>query len=104
MFEKREEAYEANWAHQEETLFRVSGRRNLLLGRWAAEKLGLSGPVADAYAQAVVAAGLSRPPAGAKEKVGADLARANIPVSPSALNEKMKELVAQAWSEITLED
>ena len=103
MFEQREEAYEAKWAHDEEMLFRVTGRRNLLLGQWAAEKLGLSGAAADAYAQSVVAAGLSKATGAAMKKVSADFRTANIVLSEFVLIEKMKDLLAQAWSEITLE-
>jgi len=47
LFEERERGYEAKWAHGEETLFKVTARRNDLLGRWAAGELGLSGAEAD---------------------------------------------------------
>jgi hypothetical protein len=55
-FDKREEGFEKQFAHDEELRFRASARRNKLLGLWAAEKLGLSGADADAYAKAVVVA------------------------------------------------
>ena len=42
--------------HDEELRFKANARRNKLLGRWAAEKLGLSGAEADAYAKEVVVA------------------------------------------------
>ena len=35
---------------------RAEARRNKLLGLWAADKLGLTGPDADAYAKSVVQA------------------------------------------------
>src|SRR5215212_910895 len=55
-FDKREEGFEKKFAHDEELRFKASARRNKLLGLWAAEKMGLSGPVADAYAKEVVVA------------------------------------------------
>src|SRR3954469_25537567 len=55
-FDKREEGFEKKFAHDEELRFKATARRNKLLGLWAAEKLGLSGPAADAYAKEVVVA------------------------------------------------
>src|SRR5580692_8360946 len=53
-FDKREEAFEQRFAHDEELKFKATARRNKLLGLWAAEKLELTGAEADSYALAVV--------------------------------------------------
>ena len=53
-FDKREEAFEQRFAHDEELKFKATARRNKLLGLWAAEKLGLTGAEADSYALSVV--------------------------------------------------
>ena len=50
-FDKREDAYEAKFARDEELRFKAEARRNKLLGLWAAEKLGKSGADAEAYAK-----------------------------------------------------
>ena len=55
-FDKREEGFEKQFAHDEELKFKAIARRNKLLGLWAAEKLGLKGAEAEAYAKAVVMA------------------------------------------------
>jgi len=55
-FDKREEGFEKKFAHDEELHFKATARRNKLLGLWAAEKLGLSGAQAEAYAKDVVMA------------------------------------------------
>ncbi len=55
-FDKREEGFEKQFAHDEELKFKATARRNRLLGQWAASKLGLSGAEADAYAKEVVTA------------------------------------------------
>jgi hypothetical protein len=57
-FDKREEGFEKRFAHDEDLRFRANARRNKLLGLWAAQKLGLSGADADAYAKEVVVADL----------------------------------------------
>jgi len=53
-FDKREEAFEQQFARDEELRFKATARRNKLVGLWAAEKLGLSGAEADSYALSVV--------------------------------------------------
>ncbi|MDE1938837.1 MAG: DUF1476 domain-containing protein [Alphaproteobacteria bacterium] len=55
-FEERKKTHEDKWAHDEELRFKINARRNKLLGMWAAAELGLSGPAAEDYAKAVVAA------------------------------------------------
>jgi len=55
-FDDREKAFEAKFAHDEEMLFRVTARRNRLLGVWAAEQMKLTPAETDAYAKAVVQA------------------------------------------------
>jgi len=52
-FNDRERAEEAKYAIDEDTQFRVTARRNRLLGQWAAEQMGLSAVEAEAYAKAV---------------------------------------------------
>jgi hypothetical protein len=55
-FDKREEGFEKQFAHDEELRFKANARRNKMLGMWAAEKLGKSGADAEAYAKEVVMA------------------------------------------------
>ena len=60
-FDRREEGFEKKFAHDEELRFKAMARRNRLLGEWAAEKLGLSGDEAAAYAKTVVMADFEEP-------------------------------------------
>jgi hypothetical protein len=53
-FDKREEAFEQQFAHDEDLKFKATARRNKLLGHWAADKLGLTGADADSYALSIV--------------------------------------------------
>ena len=55
-FDKREEGFEKKFAMDEEQKFKAEARRNKLLGLWVAEKLGMTGDAAAAYAKEVVAA------------------------------------------------
>src|SRR5947207_15686931 len=53
-FQDREKEFEARFKHDEELKFKVTARRNRLLGEWAAARMGLTGEAADAYARGAV--------------------------------------------------
>lgn len=53
-FDDRERAFESKFAHDEEMKFRITARRNRLLGEWAARKMGLSEAETESYAKDVV--------------------------------------------------
>jgi hypothetical protein len=55
-FDNRENAFENKFAHDEEMIFRVTARRNKLVGLWAAEQMKLTPEEADSYAKSVVQA------------------------------------------------
>src|SRR5262245_65979463 len=63
-FDKREEGFESKFAHDEELRFKARARRNKLVGLWAAEKLGMAGAAAEAYAANIVTADLDKPNSG----------------------------------------
>lgn len=96
-FDKREEGFEKKFAHDEELRFKATARRNKLLGLWAAEKLGKSGPDAEAYAKEVVMSDFEE--AGDDDvfrKVAADLAgKASDGDIRAAMERLMGEAVAQ---------
>jgi hypothetical protein len=95
-FDKREEGFEKKFALDEEQKFKAEARRNRLLGLWVAEKLGLSGDAAAAYAKDVVAADFEEGGSGAVRKVTADLGAKGVAVTERELRVKMDELMAQA--------
>ena len=53
-FDDRERAFKSKFAHDEEMKFRITARRNRLLGEWAARQMGLSDVEAESYAKDVV--------------------------------------------------
>ncbi len=100
-FDKREEGFENQFAHDEELRFKAEARRNGLLGHWAAERLGLTGAAADNYARDVVDAAVT--PAGSRavlKKVTSDLAAKGVGISEAAILEKMAELLKIATAQV----
>ncbi len=100
-FDKREEGFEKQFAHDEELKFKATARRNRLLGMWAAEKLGLAGPAADAYAKEVVLTDFEE--GGTHDVVGKirkDFDAKGVAQSEVQIQRMMNELTARAVAEI----
>ncbi|HZC57011.1 MAG TPA: DUF1476 domain-containing protein [Xanthobacteraceae bacterium] len=98
-FDRREEAFEQQFAHDEELKFKATARRNKMLGLWAAEKLGLSGPEADSYAQSVVMLDLDKK-GDVAEKIRKDFDAKGVAQSDHQISRTMSELTAQAIADI----
>ncbi|MBK5265536.1 MAG: DUF1476 domain-containing protein [Alphaproteobacteria bacterium] len=95
-FKDREQAFEAKFAHDAETQFKIIARRNRLLGEWAAAKMGLTKEETEAYGKAVIQADFEE--AGDEDvirKVLGDLTSAGVDADDmmvrSALDEKAVE-------------
>jgi hypothetical protein len=100
-FDKREDGFERKFALDEEQKFKAEARRNKLLGLWVAEKLGLAGDAAAAYAKDVVAADFEEAgDADVVRKVLADLTAKGVAVTESELRVKMDEFFAQAVAQV----
>jgi hypothetical protein len=100
-FDKREEGFEKQFAHDEELRFKANARRNKLLGLWAAAKLGMAGAEADAYAKEVVLADFEE--AGDDDvfrKVRRDFDAKGVTESDHQIRRTMDELMAQAVAAI----
>jgi hypothetical protein len=100
-FDKREEGFEKQFAHDEELRFKANARRNKLLGLWAAEKLGMSGTDADAYAKAVVMVDFEGPGGNnVFKKIRQDFDAKGVAQSDQQIQHTMDELMAKAVTDI----
>jgi hypothetical protein len=100
-FDKREEGFEKQFAHDEELRFKATARRNKLLGLWAAEKLGLTGAEAEAYAKSVVMADIEA--SGQHDiftKIRADFDAKSVAQSDHQIRRTMDELMGQAIAQV----
>jgi len=100
-FDDREKSFEQKYKHDQDLQFKVNARRNKLLGLWAAEKMGLSGAEAEAYAKQVVQADFERPgDSDVIEKVTKDLEARSVAVSAVELRHVMDRLLTVAKEQI----
>lgn len=100
-FDEREKGFERKFAHDSELEFKAMARRNKLLGLWAAEKMGLGGADADAYAKEVVKSDFQE--AGDHDvmrKVKSDLDAKGVSQSEHQIRREMDELLVKARQQV----
>ncbi len=103
-FDKREEAFEKKYAHDEELRFKAMARRNKLLGLWAADKLALKDDKADDYAKEVVRSDFEEP--GDEDvfrKIRKDFDDGGVDQSDHQIRRTMDELMVTAMDQIKSE-
>jgi hypothetical protein len=96
-FDDRERAFEAKFAREEEMAFRITARRNRLLGTWAAGLMALTPEETDAYAKAVVQAEFEE--AGDDDvvhKILGDLVSANVDMDEARVRDALHDATVEA--------
>ena len=96
-FDDRERAFETKFARDEEMAFRVTARRNKLLGSWAAELMKLTPEEAEAYSRSVVHAEFEE--AGDEDvvrKLLGDLTAAGVDVDDATVRRSLEERLVEA--------
>ncbi|HYZ43204.1 MAG TPA: DUF1476 domain-containing protein [Stellaceae bacterium] len=103
-FDEREKEFEARFKHHQEFRFKVTARRNRLLGMWTAQRLGLTGADAEAYARDVVAAEFE---AGGDrnviDKVAGDLTAKGQTVTSAQIRFELEHFAEQAKQQLMKE-
>ncbi|MGE5269256.1 MAG: DUF1476 domain-containing protein [Thiohalocapsa sp.] len=102
-FSEREKDFEARFRHDQELQFKVKARRNRMLGLWAAERMGLKGDAADAYAREVVDAEFHGGDRHVVEKVCADLNGKGQSCTPAQVQFELDHLFERAKQQIMQE-
>lgn len=96
-FDDRERGFETKFAHDQEMMFRITARRNRLLGAWAAKLMGLTAEEADAYGKAVVQADFEE--AGDEDvirKLLGDLTSAGVEMDEARIRAELSEKMIEA--------
>lgn len=101
-FNDRENAYESKFAHDQETQFKITARRNKLLGLWAADKMHMKGESRDVYARSIVEMDLNKVGDGdVLHKLLADFEKAGISITEKDIRAEMHELLDAARQQIS---
>lgn len=96
-FDDRERAFEAKFAKDEELAFRITARRNRLVGEWAASLMKLTKEETDAYAKGVVQADFEE--SGDEDvvrKLLGDLVSAGVDMDEARVRAALSEKAAEA--------
>jgi len=96
-FTRRKKAFEAKYQHDEELAFRITAKRNYLLGLWAAELLGYAHDAAQNYAQEVIIADFEEP--GDEDvirKVYGDFQKASLDISEHMVRKSLEKFHEKA--------
>ena len=103
-FEDREKGFEHKYKHDKELEFKVTARRNRLLGLWAAKELGIPDEEAEAYAKTVVMADFQKPgDDDVVEKIVADFEHKGLKISEHRVRKHMTELLETARKQVMSE-
>jgi hypothetical protein len=102
-FDEREKEFEARFKHDQDLQFKVTARRNRLLGLWAGDRMGLTGEAAQAYAKEVVEAEFHGGDRHVIDKLVADLAAKGQSCTPAQVQFELDHLARRAKQEIMQE-
>jgi hypothetical protein len=96
-FDDRERAFETKYARDEEMAFRVTARRNKLLGQWAAGLMKLTPEETEAYSRAVIQAEFEE--AGDEDvirKLLGDLTAAGVDIDDATVRKAIDDQAVEA--------
>ncbi len=103
-FDERERSFENKFKHDKELQFKVTARRNKLLGLWAANLLGVHGADAEAYAKEVVKSDFVTPgDHDVLQKVLGDFKSKGVEMSEHRLRKQMDDLMKIAADQVRSE-
>jgi hypothetical protein len=100
-FDDREKAFENKFARDEEMQFRITARRNRLLGEWAARQMGLTEVEGESYAKDVIRSDFEE--AGEHDvirKVLGDLTAAGVDCNEEQVREALRNKEIEARRQI----
>ena len=104
-FDDGKKSFEAKYKRDQETLFRITSRRNRLLGLWAAQQFGMPDNQALDYAKEGVLADFEEPgDDDVVRKVLADFSERGLEMDEEGLRKEMIRLMDEAGRQIEAEN
>ncbi len=101
IFEEREHAFEAEFAHGQEIAFEIKARRNKLACLWAARKTGLTGQAAERYAREVVADEVGHSDDALIKRLVGDLRACGVNIGEQRIRAELSKYARRARQEMT---
>ena len=96
-FDDRKKGFEGKFAHDEETLFKISAKRNKLLGEWVSDKLKKTDKDKEDYILEVIKSDMLEPgDENVFRKVKNDLSQGGFENIDEEIRNKMNELMEVA--------
>jgi len=103
-FDDRERAFENQFQHDQDLLFRIRARRDKLAGLWAADLMGLTGSEAEAYAQQTVATDFGTAgPHELRTRLLEELQGKGLDVSEHRIEKELQHLLQVAHDQVVSE-
>ena len=103
-FDDRERAFENQFQHDQDLLFRIRARRDKLAGLWAADLMGLTGTDAEAYARQTVETDFTTAgPHDIRAKLLGDLHGKGIDISAHRVEKELEHLFRGARDQVVRE-
>jgi hypothetical protein len=101
IFDDREKQFENKYKHDEELRFKVTVRRNKLIGLWAAKEMGLVGAGTESYAKGIVDLAIASPgDAALVSKLRADFAAKKIEISEHRIRKQLETCHEDALKQV----
>ena len=103
-FDKREQAFELKFEHDEELRFKARARVNKMLGLWAAGLMGKTGAAAEEYARDIVMADFEK--SGDHDVIHTlmhDLEAAGKPTADHTIRRQAERFMAEAMKQVMTE-
>ncbi len=100
MFDDRKKQFEKKVELETENKFKVTAKRNKLLGLWAAQTMGLEKSLIDNYIETVIDSDFEKPGySDVLEKISKDFKSKNIQITLAEIEKKLLEFEEKALNE-----
>jgi hypothetical protein len=99
-FQDRENAFEKQFAHDEDLRFKAVARRNKAVALWVADTKGLSAADAEKYASDFVGAQIGKSDSDVEAALKADLEGGGVDLSDHRLRKRMDEEMVAAIASV----
>ncbi len=94
-FDDRQKAHENKFVHEQELEFKIRAKRNKLLAKWAAGKMGLGGEEVESYADKVMKASVD---GSANQAIVTTILRDLLEKSVNITEDEIKNEMENLWA------